>query len=134
MAADRRLIWDSEVLTSSTGEERRIIAPTEKFGDTVVVPKVAEVRLQASAPGWGGYEGTTYFVEQHPPASGSGPRTGILEFSYTTDGLFARMASINTDGTFWPPELPKILEFVEKNWGWKVNPLITRGLRDPKHK
>jgi len=114
------LEWGTEVLQISGG----VIRPTAEYGDTVTLPDQAEVIVLESVPNWGGLKGITHFVSQTPDVHLSGVR-GMRwrqePFEMDFDALFGRMCSIDPDGTYWPPQLPAILEHVEKEWGWKID-------------
>ena len=57
-----------------------------------------------------------YRVYQDPPADRWSHGGG----SY----LFGRKAIIYADGSYEPSELPEILSFVQKEWGWQIDPFI----------
>lgn len=115
------LRWGDEDLEISTYPDQRIIHPSPVYGDIVELPLTAEVVCRPSTEGWGGHEGTTYFVEQTPAAHVSGWR-GSKPFDASDSALMGRMASLDPDGTFYPPQLSEILRYVQEKWGWEVNP------------
>lgn len=110
--------WGDKTLRISKGK----ILPIGAYVDTVTLPKQAEVVVRESTPNWGGFKGITFFVEQTPSVYLSGgcpyrPKS----FAMDTTALFGRMSSIYPDGTYWPAQLPRILEYVESDWGWTIN-------------
>ena len=115
--------WGDELLVISQGK----ILPTRDYGDTVTLPQQAAVTVRESCPDWGGHRGTTFFVEQRPMVRLIGFRGQPFRprpFEMDNDNLFGRACGIYPDGRYWPPQLPNILEYVENNWGWKVDQTV----------
>lgn len=116
--------WADETMQITERGGRKVILPNREYGDSVTLPDRAEILVSDSTPGWGGHSGVTHFIEQSPPVHLNGLRGQFDEqthFSAEDSSLFGRMCTVRPDGICHPPQLPQILDYVERNWGWRVD-------------
>ncbi len=104
----------------SSGERSFVDGPFSRFPRTYTLPDRATVMAEASMHNWGGYKGVTHFINQEPRVRYSGIR---VNDNGEETNLLGKMMKVTPDGFYSPPELPQILEQVEK-WGWTVTPEV----------